>query len=56
MLIVSGAVSYMYLEIEAVIADLKRRVDCEKSLKNRLLLEKALDALYDYQKQTALKH
>lgn len=46
----------MYLELEAIVSDLKKRLECEKSLKNRLLLEKALDALNDYQKQAALKH
>lgn len=46
----------MYFEIDAVIGDLKRRCECEKSLKNKLLLEKALDALQDYQRQAALKH
>lgn len=41
----------MYLELDAVLADLKRRLQQEKSLKNKLLLEKAIDALNDYQKQ-----
>jgi len=46
----------MYLEIEAIILDLKARIEKEKSLKNRLLLEKALEALSDYQKHIALRH
>ena len=46
----------LYFEIDAVLADLKRRLENEKGLKNRLLLEKAIDALQEYQKQTAFKH
>ena len=46
----------MYLELDAIIADLKTRLEKEKSLKSRLLLERAVEALSDYQKQAALKH
>gem|GEM_PF-3099826 len=46
----------MYIELDSIVADLKRRLESEKSLKNRILLEKALDALSDYQKQIALRH
>ena len=46
----------MYIELDAIIADLKTRLEKEKSLKNKILLEKAIDALADYQRQAALKH
>jgi len=46
----------VYIELDSIVADLKRRLESEKSLKNRILLEKALDALSDYQKQIALRH
>lgn len=46
----------MYLELDSILSDLKRRLESEKSLKSRILLEEAVKALQDYQRQIALKH
>jgi hypothetical protein len=46
----------MYIELDAIIAEIKNRLSAEKSLKNKILLEKAIDALSDYQRQAALRH
>ena len=41
------------LELELILNDLKKIQDKEKGLRNRILLEKAVDSLKEYEKAVA---
>ena len=38
--------------MEMILLDMRKKMEKEKSLRNRILLEKAIKALDDYQKNT----
>jgi hypothetical protein len=44
----------MYLDMQAMISDLERRLAKEKSIRNKILLEKSIDSLRELERNNSL--
>lgn len=44
----------MFFEIDAIVQDLNRRMEKEKGIKNKILLEEAIASLKTYNERTKL--